>query len=86
MYYKILVNGNEIGTFGHENIKNIHLVVGGDSKGIYTSASAVCDEDGKNYLIDWPQYEISPNDRVEIIPTSERNVNKPRKKYEMKPK
>jgi hypothetical protein len=53
MYYKILVNEEEIGVFGHENVERIHLSVGGGPDGMYIFATGVCKEDEKEYSYVW---------------------------------
>lgn len=83
MYYKILVNGKEIGVFGHEEVENIHLSVSGGPGDMYVFASAVCNEYGKNYHYDWMQHKIGSKDKVEIIPTTSKKVAEPRHKMLM---
>jgi len=83
MYYKILINGKEVGVFGHEDICNIYLSVGGEPGEMYVFASAVCREGEKKFHYDWLQEEIGIADRVEIVPTDETNAREPRKKFLM---
>lgn len=83
MYYRIIINGKELGVFGHEDVENIHLSVGGGPEQMYVFASAVCGEADKRFHYDWVQKELGPNDTVTIAPTTEGNVPEPRKKFVM---
>ena len=64
MYYEILVDGESIGTFGHPDVENMHLSVGAGKDGCYIFASAVCNEDGKQFHYDWLQQADA--DRVQM--------------------
>ena len=90
MYFKVRINGADFGVFGHPNVLNMHLsvqwVVHDGVEGTELFATAVCMEDGKRFLYDWTQHPLSATDVVEIAPTDERDVPKPRVKYEMTPK
>ena len=83
MFYNIRVNGVDIGNFGHHNIENIHLSVGGDPDGVYVFAGAVCTEGGEQVHYDWLQREIKAEDKIEISPTSSTVVPEPRKRFLM---
>lgn len=81
MYYRILINGKELGVFGHEDVRNIQLSVGGGPAEMYVFASAVCSEDNKEIHYDWIQRALDLSDRVEIVPTEETAVPEPRRKF-----
>ena len=83
MYYKILINDNEVGVFGHEDVENIHVSVSGLPGRMAVFASAVCKEDGQRIFCDWLQHDVSDRDVVLIEPTTETNVPSPRKRYVM---
>lgn len=83
MYYKVLVDGAEIGTFGHSAVENIHLSVGGGGDGMYFFASAVCVEDDKRVFLDWMQRELKASDVVEIRRTPDGVAPEPRKRFVM---
>jgi len=83
MNYKILLNGKEVGVFGHKEIENIHLSVSGSPGEMYIFASAVCNQDGIKQFYDWLQKEIGPNDKVEIVPTKSKKIMEPRKRFKM---
>ena len=83
MYYKVFLNGKELGVFGHKNIENIHLSVGGGDDEIYFFASAVCSENDKKIFYEWLQKDLAPTDVIEIRPTSETITPEPRKKFVM---
>ncbi len=83
MNYKILVNGKEVGVFGHEEIESIYLSVSGGRNDMYVFASAVCKEGDKTYHLDWLQEPIGPKDKVEILPTKSKKIKDPRKKFLM---
>jgi hypothetical protein len=83
MYYKVFINGKELGVFGHDNIENIQLSIGGGEGEPYFFASAVCTENNKQIFYDWLQKELEPNDIIEIRPTSEASAPEPRKKFVM---
>jgi hypothetical protein len=83
MNYKILINGKEIGVFGHDEIKNIHLSVSGEPNDMYVFASAVCKEGDKTYNYHWLQQTIGPKDKVEIVPTRSKRVREPLNKFLM---
>ncbi len=89
MFYKILVNGEKIGIFGHENVLNFHAGISAgidkdDKQWVFIKPSAVCIEGGKQYLIDWPFYHPKLEDSIQVLPTTNSNVNEPERKYEMK--
>jgi hypothetical protein len=83
MYYKVLVDGTEIGTFGHPSVESIHLSVSGSNDGMYFFANAVCAEDDKRVFLDWVQCDLKPTDIVEIRRTAEGDVPDPRKRFVM---
>jgi hypothetical protein len=88
MYFKVRINGSDFGVFGHPSVLNMHLSVQwlrqDGSEGAELFASAVCLEDGKQFLFDWAQHPLLATDVVEITPTDETDVPVPRVKYEMK--
>jgi hypothetical protein len=89
MFYQILVNGKSIGTFGHEKVLNFHagISAGLDEDGkqwVFIKPSCVCEEDGKQYLIDWPFYHPKLDDNIQVSLTTGESVNKSERKYEMK--
>ena len=83
MYYKVFVNGSEIGTFGHPSAESIHLSVSGGDDGMYFFANAVCAEDDKRVFLDWVQRDLKPTDIVEIRRTADGAVPEPRKRFVM---
>lgn len=83
MFYKILVNGRELGVVGHREVENIHLSVGGDAEGINVFVNAVCNEGGEQYYYSWIEEMIRPEDNVEIMPTEPAEVRGPLKKILM---
>lgn len=83
MFYKILVNGKELGMVGHRDIENIHLSISGDARGIYVAANALCNEDREQYYFSWLEERVNPDDRIEIIPVQLAQVGKPLKKLLM---
>jgi ClpX C4-type zinc finger len=83
MYYKVFVDGTEIGTFGHPSLESIHLSVSGGVDGMYFFASAVCTEDNKRVFLDWVQRDLRPTDIVEIRSTPDGAVPEPRKRFVM---
>jgi hypothetical protein len=83
MYYRLLINGNELGVFGHEDVQNLHLSVSGGPDQMYVFASAVCDEGDKQFHYDWIQEKLGPSDTVEMIPVFEGTAPEPRKKFVM---
>ncbi len=83
MYYKVIVNGTEIGTFGHSAVENIHLSLGGGSGGMYFFASAVCVEGNQRVFFDWMQRDLKATDVVEIRRTPDGVAPEPRKRFVM---
>lgn len=83
MYYRVLVDGTEIGTFGHSSVENIHLSVSGGEDGMYFFANAVCAEDEKRVFLDWLQRDLKPTEIVEIRRTADGAVPEPRKRFVM---
>jgi len=83
LFYKIRVNGKDIGNYGHDHIENIHLSVSGGPKEMYVFASAVCTEDGKQVHYDWLQHEINDVEKIEISPISSTTVPQPRRRFIM---
>jgi len=83
MFYKILINGIELGVFGHQAVENIHLSVSGIAENMYVFASAVCRDNGKLVHYDWLQHDLTNNDVVQIEPTAETSVAEPRKRFVM---
>jgi hypothetical protein len=83
MFYKILINGTELGVFGHQAVQNIHLSVSGGSENMFVFASAVCMDNGKLVHYDWLQHDLTGSDVVQIEPTTQTNVAEPRKKFVM---
>jgi hypothetical protein len=83
MYYRVLVDGTEIGTFGHPSVENIHLSVTGGDDGMYFFANAVCAEDDKRVFLDWLQRDLKPTDIVEIRRTADGAAPEPRKRFIM---
>jgi hypothetical protein len=83
MFYRILVNGKELGVVGHRDIENIHLSASGDTTGIEIFVNAVCNENGEQYYYSWIEEKISPDDSVEILPVESSQVTRPLKKMQM---
>jgi hypothetical protein len=83
MFYKIFINETELGVFGHPEIENIHLSVGGTADNMFVFASAVCIDNGTRSLYDWVQQDLTVKDIVRIEPTTQTNVPEPRKKFAM---
>lgn len=80
MFYKILVNGRDLGPIGHRQIENVHLSVSGDAEEMNVFVNAVCNEGDGLYYYSWIKDKISPDDRVEIVPIALAETRKPLKR------
>ncbi len=84
------MNDKEIGIFGHEKVLNFHAgitaEVDEDGEWLFVKPSAVCLEDSKKYLIEWPFTYLKLDDQIQIIPTTKNNINEHERKYEMRGK
>jgi len=83
MFYRILINDTELGVFGHNQVENMHLSVGGARGQMFVFASAVCIDNGTRSLYDWIQHDLTDKDIVRIEPTTRTDVPEPRKKFVM---
>ena len=83
MYYRVLLNGEELGLFGDDNVENLHLSVSGGVGDMYFFASAVCREGEQRVLLDWIQRGLKAKDSIEIRPARKGPVFKPRKRFVM---
>jgi hypothetical protein len=83
MYYEILVNGDTLGVFGHEHVRNMSVSVSvvEDRQDIF--ASAVCEEAEEWWFYDWLQHPIGATDVVEIRRVSSGPSRDPRRKRRM---
>jgi hypothetical protein len=86
MYYEILINGEPLGVFGHDAVRNMHLSlqVVDDSQDVF--ASAVCEESGELWFYDWLQQPVEINDRVEFRRVAAGPSQEPQRKRRMERK
>jgi len=66
MYYEILVNGETLGVYGHEHVRNMSVSVSLVEGRQEIFASAVCEEAEEWWFYDWLQHPINLADVVEI--------------------
>ncbi len=88
MFYQIRVNEKDIGIYGHEYVINFHAGIssGREPDGAefaFIKPSLVCEENGTRSLLEWAFCDIGLSDKIEVIPTSNKNISEPEVKRRM---
>ena len=86
MYYEILINGEPLGVFGHDSVRNMHLSLQFVEGSQDVFASAVCDEGGELWFYDWLQHPVEANDQVEFRRVASGPSREPQRKRRMERK
>jgi hypothetical protein len=83
MYYEIVVNGETLGVYGHENVRNMSVSVSLVEGVQEIFASAVCEEAEEWWFYDWLQHRIALADVVEIRQARNGPSREPQRKRSM---
>jgi hypothetical protein len=83
MYFDVYIDETKLGTFGHEDVENMNVSIGGDANGIFVFPGAVCREGDRLIHYSWNQVEIGPNSDVRIITGRDGPATQPNKRFEM---